>query len=56
LSEKYITITLVDRLTDKVILEVQHAAVDNQEWVADVRGLVRGSFTWEGIYWIGEND
>lgn len=51
LAEKYITIQLVDRLTDKVIIKIHDAVVSRQSWDVKSKELMRGSFEFEGLTW-----
>ena len=53
--EKYIDIMLVDRVTGKPVLKVDRAAVNNQSWSVSARGLLEGTFQWEGLDWENEN-
>ena len=53
--EKYISIAIVDRVTNKIVFKCDQAAVNSQTWRATARGLYTGSFTFEGIdHSIGE--
>lgn len=54
LLEKYITITLIERSTGSILFRCEQAAVDTQNWVADARGIMRGSFVFTGIAWFNE--
>lgn len=54
LMEKYITITLVDRLTDTVIFKADNSAVISQNWIYSSRELVKGTFTFEAIDYFNE--
>lgn len=54
LLEKYISILLVDRLTGAVIFRCDQAIVDNQNWRVENKGLMKGSFTFEGLQWSNE--
>lgn len=49
LSEKYIHIMVIDRLTDSVVFEAIDAAVNNQNWRAETKGILRGGFAFESI-------
>lgn len=52
---KYITITLIDRLSDAIVFQTNKASVDGQTWKTDARGVMRGSFSFKGLGWINEN-
>ena len=56
LSEKYISIILVDRLTDAVVLKIDNAAVNNQRGNVTSRSLFKGSFTFTGIGFSTDNN
>ena len=47
--EKYISIALIDRGTDKIIFKVDKAMVMSQNWTVAVRGMVEGSFEFEAF-------
>lgn len=49
--EKYIQIVVNDRASDDSILNMPKAAADNQNWVAQSKGVVTGSFSFMGIGW-----
>ena len=51
---KYFGLTIVDRLSDTVILQVDEAAVVDQNWTISTRSLMSGSFSFEGIGWTNE--
>lgn len=55
-AEKYISIMLVDRISDTVIFRVNQAAIDNQSWSIDARGIMKGSFSFQGITSINDSD
>lgn len=52
--EKYISIAIIDRSTDSVILAIENAAIDSQSWQAGAKGVVAGSFSFEGMGWTNE--
>ena len=56
LLEKYFSITVVDRITDTVILQIDEAAISDQNWQAVSKGIISGSFSFEGIGWTNEAD
>lgn len=49
LLQKYLTIELVDRLTDQTIFRATKCQVTRQAWTAAPKQLVTGTFTWLGI-------
>jgi hypothetical protein len=49
MSDKYISITLVDILTSEIVFRLDMASVMNQQWSVQARGLMQGSFEFEGI-------
>ena len=56
LSEKYISIVLVDRLTDSVVFRCDTCAVQQQMWRTEAKNVMRGNFTFIGISWSNENE
>lgn len=54
LSEKYISIQLVDRLTDRVLIKIDKAAVSRQSWNVESKNIVKGSFEFEGLTMLTE--
>lgn len=54
LQEKYFTLTVIDRVTDSVILQIDEAALVDQNWSAVAKGVVAGSFSFEGMSWGNE--
>lgn len=54
LLEKYGSLAVVDRSTDTVILAVSGVIVSGQSWSAGAKGILSGSFNFEGTDWIGE--
>lgn len=54
--EKYISITLVDRLTDKIIFKVSEAAVSKYSLSGEARSILRGSFIFSGLYLADESE
>lgn len=47
--EKYITICVVERFTDKVIFQSDRVRVKSQSWQAGVKQLVRGTIKFDAI-------
>lgn len=54
LRERYFSLTIVDRLSDTVLLQVDEASVGEENWSVPSRGLISGSFTFEGIGWTND--
>ena len=54
LFEKYITISLVDRVTDQVIFQFYEVGITNQNWKTANRTLLTGNFSFEAIFWTNE--
>lgn len=52
--EKYFTLTLVERSTDTVVFRSDYTVIQNQAWDAGEKGLLRGTFSFEGIFWTNE--
>ena len=51
---RYFFLQLVDRQTDTVILQIPKAALVSQQWSVQSRGVMTGSFTFEGVSWSNE--
>lgn len=49
LQQKYMTIEMVDRLTNQTVFRALRCQVTRQSWSAQPKGLVTGTFTWTGI-------
>ncbi len=49
LSEKYIGIVVVDRVTDSVVFQCDRVAVTSQKWSVKSKGILEGSFSFEAI-------
>lgn len=49
LQEKYINITVIDKVLDLEILKVQRANITSQRWSVSSKGRLSGSFTFEGL-------
>lgn len=56
LLEKYISIVLVDRLTDRIVFRCDNAVIDNQTWNVQAKGIVEITFNFTGISWGNEYD
>lgn len=53
--EKYINIVIVDKATDSIVLKIDDAAVGNQNWEVGAKGILEGSFEWEGLEYTDES-
>lgn len=49
--EKYFSLAVVDRTSDTVILAIDEAIASNQSWTVTPKGMVTGSFSFEGLAW-----
>lgn len=49
LLQKYLTIELIDRLTDQTIFRATRCQVTKQSWTTAPKQLVTGTFTWVGL-------
>jgi hypothetical protein len=56
LQERYFSLTIVDRLTDSVILQIDQAAVTEENWQTAAKAILSGSFSYEGMGWVNEVD
>jgi hypothetical protein len=54
--EKYISIVLVDRKSNAVIFKSLEALVINQSWSVTPRGVMKGTFSFEGLSWSNESE
>lgn len=54
--EKYFSLAVVDRSTDTVILAIEKTSAGAQNWGTQGRGILEGSFTFEGIGFTNEAD
>lgn len=54
LLERYWSLTVIDRLSDSVILQIDEASVVDENWSVG-RGLISGSFSFEGISWTNDS-
>jgi hypothetical protein len=54
LLERYFSLTVVDRLSDTVVLQIDEAALVDQNWSFPGRGIVTGNFSFEGLSWVNE--
>lgn len=53
-GSRYFSLQLVDRQTDTVVLQVLEAACVSQQWSVQARGVMTGSFAFEGLSWSNE--
>ena len=49
--EKYFSLTIVDRVSDTLLFRADYCSVTNQSWDIAERSLVRGTVSFEGLYW-----
>lgn len=54
--EKYISITLIDRLTDKIVFKIDRAAISKHSLSGEARSILRGNFVFSGIYFADESE
>ena len=47
--QKYTTITILDRITDKIVFQTERSVVETQSWSVQPKGVVTGQFTIRGI-------
>jgi len=52
--EKYVSLVLVERNTNKVLFETPKAQISNQSWTVPTRGYVMGSLQFEAIGYSNE--
>lgn len=52
--EKYFTVQLVDRATDRVLFQAQKCSVISQSWTVAMKTSVIGSIEFEAIDWSNE--
>lgn len=52
--ERYFYLQIVDRQNDSSYLEIPKAKCGSQQWRAVARGVVQGSFTFEGIGYVND--
>ena len=56
LQEKYFSLTIIDRVTDTVVLHIDEAALTDQNWQTASKNITTGSFSFEGLGWSNEVD
>jgi hypothetical protein len=54
--EKYFSVTLVDRLTTKVIFRADYCSVVSQSWDFNSKEMVRGVIQFEALDWTNETE
>lgn len=52
--EKYFTVQLIDRGSDKVLFQAQLCSVVSQSWEIQSKGIVTGQLEFEAISWSNE--
>lgn len=55
LQERYFSLTVIDRISDTVLLQINEASVTDENWQAG-RGQVSGSVGFKGIAWQNDVD
>lgn len=53
-TEKYFTILVLDRLTDKVVFRSDFNKTERQSWQIATKALVEGSISFKGLVWSNE--
>jgi hypothetical protein len=53
--DKYFAISIVERSSDTVIFRADFASILSQQWVAQTRQLMAGSFTFQALDWFNES-
>lgn len=54
LRQKYCTIEIQDRITQDLVYRALRCTIQQQQWKMDARGLVQGSFSFDGIAFSNE--
>jgi hypothetical protein len=54
LLQKYASIEVQDRCTDEIIFSAHHCQVDSQSWKVDSKGLIIGTFNFQGLTFTNE--
>lgn len=54
LSEKYVTITMVDSKSDSVLFAANQCAIVSQRWDIPSKGIVKGTLVFQAIDWYNE--
>jgi len=49
LADSYISIALIDRITGEAVFQADQASVLSQNWSVGARGIMQGSFEFEGV-------
>lgn len=52
--EAYVSLTLVEHATDRVLFTADRCSITGQSWGAAVRGIMTGQVTFEAISWSNE--
>lgn len=52
--EKYVSIMLLDRQNQMPVFQSDRAVITSQNWQVRARGLMTGSYEFEGFKWINE--
>lgn len=54
LRQKYLTIEIQDRITQDIVYRAVQCAVQQQQWQMNARGIVTGTFNFDGITFANE--
>ena len=54
LRQKYLTIEIQDRITQDIVYRALQCTVQQQQWQINARGIVTGTFNFEGITFANE--
>ncbi len=54
LLKRYFSMSIIDRATDTTILAIPEASCGNQNWQANAKGELTGSFAFEGLGYVHE--
>lgn len=52
--EKYFSVMLVDRATDRVLFEARYCSLVDEAWSVPSRGIITGSLSFEALSWSNE--
>lgn len=55
-QQKYITIELKERVYGTTLFRCDQAMVSEQNWSLMSKSVLRGSFTFDGMFWVNEAD
>jgi hypothetical protein len=52
---KYFTLQLIEKMGGTTLFEANYCVVQNQSWAVDARGVMSGTFSFEGIIWANDS-